>query len=386
MSHKKYTISLLCFIVFILIIVGGINRVVDPFWYYQDFEITGFNKIKPKFRRYERYIKPKLVAKNQPNALIFGSSFSEIGFNPTNYSFTDNGKLKGYNFGIAGASWERVQCYIDYALKVTDINRIVVGFAPGPLPITNCKGVLPEIDNFSEFNLLFSMKAIDASIGTMLSQHKARPSHTKDGMYYYIRGDAGIDNQFREFYRNFEKHNKCNLKQLLSTGSHKVTLDELMPEMTSNIDISGLLNIVKQTNSKNIKLRLYIYPSHAIWQEIQIMCGNYKNYWSNLSYIMQEVEKLGGDVEIWDFNQFNKYTAEEIINQSAIYWQDPEHFNYEYGELMLNSMFNGDSELLFGVRLTSKNIKQSYQEYIMNRNNYLNTHNEFISSLNTLIQ
>ena len=386
MTHQKYTISLLCFVIFVLLVVGVINRIVDPFWYYQDFEIQGFNEIKPKFRNYERYVKPKLVAKNKPNALIFGSSFSEIGFDPSNYLFTDNGKLKGYNFGMAGASWERVQCYIDYALKVTDIKRIVVGISPSSLPITNCKGVLPEIDNFSEFNLLFSMKAIDASVGTMLSQNKTRPSHTKDGMYYYIRGYAGIDNQFKEFYRNFEKHNKCNLNELIKLNSDKVTFDELVPAMPSNIDITGLLNIVKQANYKNIKLRIYIYPSHAIWQEIQIMCGNYKSYWSNLSYIVQEVEKLGGDVEIWDFNQFNKYTTEEITNQSAIYWQDPEHFNYEYGELMLNSMFSDDSKIQFGVHLTSKKIKQSYQEYIMNRNNYLKTHNEFISSLDRFTQ
>ena len=286
---------------------------------------------------------------------------------------------------MAGAGWERVQCYIDYALNVTDINRVVLGISPSALPISTCKATLPEIDNFSEFNLLFSMKAFDASINTMLSQHKSRSSHTRDGMYFYIRGLSGIDNQFREFYRNFEKLNNCNLKQFIETDSYKVTLDEVMPETASNLDISGLLNVVKLVNSKNIKLRIYIYPSHAIWQEMQIMCGNYKSYWSNLSYIVREVEKLGGDVEIWDFNQFNKYSTEEITNQSALYWQDPEHFNYEYGELMLDAMFGNESKAPFGVLLTSKSMKQSYQEYIVSRNNYLKANNQFISSIDKLL-
>ncbi|MCQ8104196.1 hypothetical protein NP590_08775 [Methylomonas sp. SURF-2] len=384
MTHQKYTTYLLCFVIFVLLVVGVINRLVDPFWYYQDFEISGFNEVKPKFRKYERYIKPKLVARSRPNALIFGSSYSEIGFDPSNPSFTDNGKLKGYNFGIAGAGWERVQCYIDYALKVAEVNRMVIGIAPDALPLSNCIGVLPEIENFSEFNLLFSMKAIDASVGTMLSQH-ARPSHKKDGMYYYIRGHAGIDNQFREFYRNHEKRTNCDLNDLIKLDGN-AAVAERIPTEHSGIDISGLLNVVKQTNSKNIKLRIYIYPSHALWQEIQIMCGNYKRYWSNLIYIVQEVEKLGGDVQIWDFNQFNQYTTEEITNQSAVYWQDPEHFNYEYGELMLDSMFGQNPKLAFGSRLTSDNIQNAYQEYMTSRNNYLKTHQEFMPSLKRLIE
>ena len=35
-----------------------LNRVVDPFWYYNDFNIAGFNAARTEFNRYERHIKP----------------------------------------------------------------------------------------------------------------------------------------------------------------------------------------------------------------------------------------------------------------------------------------------------------------------------------------
>ena len=92
----------------LLVMIGLFNRIVDPFWYYRDIEIKGFNAIKPKFRRYERHIKPVLLMREQPEAIILGSSYAEIGFDPTSPFFTDHGRLKAMNFALAGAFWDRV--------------------------------------------------------------------------------------------------------------------------------------------------------------------------------------------------------------------------------------------------------------------------------------
>ena len=386
MTQRKYTIRLLSIIVLVLIIVGCFNRIIDPFWYYQDIEISGLNKIKPKFRKYERNVKPKIVARTQPDALIFGSSFSEIGLDPTNRAFTNNGKLNGYNFGMAGAGWDRVQCYFDYALKETKVKRIVIGISPGSMPKTNCKGILPEVDNFSELNLLFSMIATVSSVNTILEQGKSSPSHTKNGMYYYIRGNKGIDHQFSVFYRDFEKQNQCNLKHLRNISSAHVNMDYQLPEINTSIDIDGLKKVIKMANEKNIELRIYIYPSHALWQEINVICGNYKNYWANLLYIVQELEKEGGNVELWDFNQYNDFTGETITSQSAIYWQDPEHFNYEFGNFILEAMFDKKKDKTFGVKLTSKNITLAYKEYIKSRDKYIKSHNDLFLTLDKILQ
>jgi len=383
MSLRKYTFWLFINISLILIFIGTINRIIDPFWYYQDFEISGINKVKPKMRNFERYVKPRIVAREQPNALIFGSSFSEIGFDPTNPTFTNHEKLVGYNFGIAGANWDRVQCYFDYALNKTRAKRVIIGISPGSLPRVNCKGILPEIDNFSEASLLFSMRSLSASIGTISAQKKDTPSHTKEGMYYYIRGHAGVDDQFREFYKNREQ---CDLKSLRKANSKSVKLDAQLPKTNKDIIIDGLRHIIRSAKETNIELRIVVYPVHALWQEMSNICGSYKNYWNALNSIVQAIEQEGGNVEIWDFNQYNDYTGESITRQKATYWQDPEHFNFEFGDFMMDAMFNENSKISFGTKLTSKNLSSVYNAYLISRDKFINSHNDFLATLDKFIQ
>lgn len=384
MTQRKYTFWLLINISLIFIFICLINRIVDPFWYYQDIEISGFNKIKPKFRNFERYIKPKILKRVQPNALIFGSSFSEIGFDPTNPIFSNHGELVSYNFAIAGAGWDRVQCYFDYALNNTKVKRIIIGIAPGSLPRVSCKGVLPEIDNFSEANLLFSMRSLSASISTVLAQKKESPSHTKEGMYYYIRGHAGVDEQFREFYRN--KTKQCNLKALRKTNPDALKLDTQLPELDKKINLDGLRYIIQKAKERNIELRIFVYPTHALWLEKYAICGEYKNYWSVLNSIVQTIEKEGGNSEIWEFNRYNDYTGETITGQKAFYWQDPEHFNFEFGNLIMDAIFSGRVNDNFGSRLTSKNISSSYNSYLISRDKFIHNNADFLTTLDKLTQ
>lgn len=110
MSLRRYTIALFVLIAMTLAAVAAFNRVVDPFWYYRDIEIAGFNAVKPRFARFERYVKPQLLIREQPQAIILGSSFAEIGFDPLDVHFTDGGRLRGYNFAFAGAGWTLEEC------------------------------------------------------------------------------------------------------------------------------------------------------------------------------------------------------------------------------------------------------------------------------------
>ncbi len=74
MTTQQFVVRFISVSLFLLILIGLFNRIVDPFWYYRDIEIKGFNAIKPKFRRYERHIKPALLMREQPEAIILGNS------------------------------------------------------------------------------------------------------------------------------------------------------------------------------------------------------------------------------------------------------------------------------------------------------------------------
>jgi hypothetical protein len=379
MQFKSFTLSMLVGIGLILAAVAVINRVVDPFWYYRDFEIDGLNKIKTKMRRFERHVKPMIIARERPDALVFGSSFAEIGFDPAHAAFTDRGKLGGYNFAFAGAGWERVLCYFDYAVNTLEVKRVFIGITPGAMPRVDCKGQLPEIDNFSESKLLLSLKAISASLSTIREQHKNSPSHTRDGMYYYIRGLPGVDAQFRHFYDMRLRQQSCDLTALRQPAP--VALADALPEADPSLDLEGLRHIVRLAKQKGIELTLLVYPKHAFWLELDAVCGVYKFFWSALGSIASLIETEGSNAELWEFFGYNEITAEAITENSAIYWQDPEHFNFEFGNMIFDAIYrhrNGDN---LGSRITTRNISLLYRNYRANRDAYLGAHPEVLTAL-----
>jgi hypothetical protein len=382
MPAKRFTLALLVSIGLILAAVAAVNRVVDPFWYYRDFEIDGLNRIKTKMRRFERHVKPMIIAREHPNALIFGSSFSEIGFDPTHPGFTDGGKLAGYNFGIAGADWERVVCYFEHAADTVELKRAIIGITPGgAMPRIDCKGKLPEIDGFSESKLLLSLKAISASISTIKEQRKNNPSHTREGMYYYIRGLPGVAAQFRQFFGERARKQHCDLAVLHSPTSVPLVLDAAVPKADPSLDLEGLRDIIRLAKRKGIELTLFAYPKHALWLELDAVCGAYKSYWSGLAAIAALTEQEGGNVSLWEFARYNDITGEAVTESSAVYWQDPEHFNFEFGNRIFDAIYRHQDRNHLGSRITSENIARVYQNYLENRASYLGAHPDVLTAL-----
>jgi hypothetical protein len=373
MTTKQFVTRFFSVSLLLLVAIGLFNRIVDPFWYYRDIEIKGFNAIKPKFRRYERHIKPVLLLREQPEAIILGSSYAEIGIDPTSPFFTDHGRLKGMNFALAGAFWDRVQCQLEYAVTHANIKRALVGFYPGALPMVNCAKEFPSLGQVSTGELLLSSRALMASIETIREQKKENPSHTKEGMYFYIRGQAGVDRQFREF---FTRHIKDNPHCLDAANASDLAIN---PVADSNLDLSGLQRMIKTAQTHGVELVLFAYPSHAYSLELSKQCGELNERWRAMKSIAALIEKASaGRVSAWHFYGFNDTTSEPIGAAAAKYWQDPEHFNYEMGNRMLADMFDKTgNKPEFGHRLSSSNIEADYRNFLRGRSEYLKHHPEF---------
>ena len=129
MTTKQFVIRFFSVTLLLLVLIGLFNRIVDPLWYFRDIEIKGFNAVKLTYRNYERYIKPVLVMREQPEAIILGSSYAEIGFDPNNKFFTNDGRLKGMNLALAGAPWAMVLCNFEFAATHAHIKRAVNRFS-----------------------------------------------------------------------------------------------------------------------------------------------------------------------------------------------------------------------------------------------------------------
>lgn len=362
MSEKKYVILFFAGLFSAMIAVAAFDRLVDPFWYFRDISIHGFNAVKTKFRRYERHVKPDILVREQPEAVIFGSSYSEIGFDPDHLAAVTKGSA--YNFALAGASWNRVYCDVQFAMRYDrHLHVIVLGIHPEAMPARDCGKELHEMRHPDILLFLLSADALKASLQTVAEQRKDKPSHTAQGLYFYTRGKPGTEDRFRQY---LPTHAPC------IPGRKRAGID--IPA-----DFDGLRNIVNEAVRRHISLKLVVYPRHAMPVELEYLCGARRARWKALSSIVSMAEAVPGShalVQIWDFEGFHDIAAEAISEAPAVYWQDPAHFNYEYGNIMEDEMF-GKKKPEYGAMLTSKNIASRAAAERMERENYIRNHPGF---------
>jgi len=390
MSPRRFFLTLVLGTLCGLAAVAAFNRVVDPFWYFREFELPGFNAVKTKFVRFERHVKPALVARERPKAIIFGSSFAEIGFDPLNRDFTDDGRLPGYNFAVAGGTWELVQCYVEHALASARPKRILVGISLVAMPRVDCGRQLAEMMSPDLVSFLLSTDALRASVQTVWEQRKGVGSHTREGLYHYAKATPGVDVRFREFFRAHEQ--VCPIDDL--AVRHAETLALPLPAPAEGVDLSGLTYILEKAAEQQVDVFLVVYPVHAYIEELGFLCGTYRNRWAMVRKLAQVVDQVaqvargaGVRIELWDFAGYNDLTGEQVTSGTTRYWQDPRHFNAEMGDIILAQILDADKapELRFGYRVVPGAVAQPFERVMRERQDYVARYAWFLPGLEQLL-
>jgi len=390
MNGGAYLKTLLIGIFALLAALAAFCYLVDPFWYNRKVSIPGFNAVKPEFKRYERHVKPQIVRRERSAALVFGNSYAEIGFDPLHPALTRPDRHeRGYNFGLAGAEWERVYCSVLFALEHAAPKRVVIGFQPGhPLRAVDCGTLFAEMEHLPAGALLLSGKAIKASIRTVKGQRK-KPTHTAEGMFYYARFE--IDEVERRFRADFARY-LGNLKPdapCLQEPSAVASPPGFSPPKAKGIpaDLAGLHDLVSRLVRAGVETRLVAYPVHALRAEADIACGFANLRWDALLSVARTVRKAdpeGRWVEVWDFQGYDPDLVEPIRDNQTRLWQDVGHFNHEFGDRLLDRMF-GRGEEGFGSRVEPAAVPALRDAFFRDRTAFLESHPGFVSEFAGLI-
>lgn len=390
MTASRYTKLCLLWLAGLLALLAITSRVVDPFWYFKDIEIQGFNKIKPQSQRYDRQFKPLILKQIRPEVVVFSSSFFEVGFNPLHSALTQNDQYKSYNFGMGAATPERVYCNVLYALNNTQLKTAVIGVVLGPMPKFDCSAQLQGMGQISAGSLLLSWAALKASVQTLLSQNR-KPAQTKEGMIFLNRDKKDIvEKLFADDLRGYQlayPDRKCKMK----SADH-------IPQWTDTLNtdlLEGWDFLLRRLASQGVQTKLVIYPFHALLNEMELACDNASARWQyayTLAHIVAKVNQdYPGYVELWDFQGYSDYITEPVLNNKTQYWQDAGHFNYEMGNIMLETIFHrslaqanigGDR---FGILLTPTSVKPRFNEYFSKRQSFLNTSKSFAREFDEFI-
>jgi hypothetical protein len=368
-------------LVVLLCLTAAFTRVVDPFWYFRDVEIEGFNAIKTKFRRFERDVKPAVVAAEQPEAVILGSSFAEIGFDPLHPALTRSGQARSYNFALAGAPWQMNFCARGCVLEAAPVRSIVLGIHAQPLPAFDCAHSIADMRETAWTALLLSPRALGAAIETV-SHQRERGSHTREGMYYYSRFDPGVERRFGQYFASILHDAKgCSFANLERSVEAPVPPLRIAPD--TPFDVRGLARVIESVSGRDVTLRLVVYPRHVLSIETDYLCGRQFERWQALWHLARFLEEhppaAPASVEIWDFQGYGPYTTEPVVPALMTFWQDPEHFNHEFGSVMLDWMFGGESVAANGVeglgyRVRTATLGQRYEWFSRQRIAYLEAH------------
>ena len=377
MTAQTYTKTCLCWLIGLLLLSALANRVVDPFWYYRDVDIKGFNSEKPQFHRFEHEFKPIVLKDLKPEAVIFSSSFLEIGFNPEHPALTQGGAYRAYNFGMVAAQWDRVFCNVVYALHNTHLKTAIIGVHPAPMPTVDCSGQLKSMGTVDAATLLFSYAALKATYKTLTLQHK-KPAETKEGLYFYNR-DKGFEIE-RTFsyhlgkYRLYHPEKSCALPHGYSDSP-----SWSYPQTPS--DMEGLRALLKTLAEAQVKTKLVVYPIHALQMELEMACGDVLTRWHALYAMAMLVDEINqshpGAVELWDFQGMSGFITEKIRDNQVKFWQDHGHFNYEMGDVMLDTIFGRSPPRTdpqadeFGVSLTARSVPERFNRFFASRRAFM---------------
>ncbi len=273
MSPRKFTLVCIGAILVLVGTVGVFNRIVDPYWYFRDIEIAGFNRDKPKAPGNDRLVKPPLLVRLKPEALIVGSSFAEIGLPALHPGFTRNGQLTSFNLGTPAATWGDVYCLAMFSLRQPQMKRMVVGVSGIDSVACPDDDALTRVDYGK---LLFSRKAFDASRDTLRQQGRP-PAMTREGMWTYGRNVQRLQAD-DEMAGNFALE--------LAGALCPNVLEVPRPMDAARIrtpsapgTAAGLRNLIRLALANKVELVLLFYPTHVLFNEIERRCLSPEAHW-----------------------------------------------------------------------------------------------------------
>jgi hypothetical protein len=355
------------------LLVVGLNLLVDPYDVFGTPRLAHISLLKPAAKNHALLAKTYQEARGHPATVLIGSSSSHIGIDVTAPTWPD-AMRPIYNYGIPGGYATSTSLFtLQEAITNGGIRNAVVAldfqnfFVPeGPagamteddrryrtLPDGAPNPYRPLQVASDMFLSLFTMGALIDSTKTILGQSNpgllnlaANGSSTESDFVDAARSD-GMHDLFAQ-KDDFELERAVGLKRILAAWQGPLP----------NLDI--IRKIIALANAHDVKLTFVITPHHADALEIYWRLGLWPRIEQLKTELASVVVEQGGDVALWDFMDYSKFSTEAIPpagdrhTQTQWFWE-PTHFKKPLGAIMVGAMF-GRAAPEFGARLTPQTV------------------------------
>jgi hypothetical protein len=366
-KYKRYNFLFLTITVLGVSGFGCVNAAIDPYGIMNAPKIQGLNDLKPRQFANVRLFKAIDVIEQRPKTILLGSSRSDWGLDPGHPAFVAK---PVYNLGLVGPNMYEVRRYFEHALaNQPDLKQVVLG-----LDFFMFNQYKVNSVDFDEKRLgqrfirledllktTLSTDALNASIETIEASFQSDASYlyTSSGKRFVYGG------KLKESMRTrFE----TSIAEYLNTEGYYKRFK------LSQAFLADLRTLVEVCKARNIDLKVFISPSHAMQSEALRKAG----LWSEFEAWKREVVKI---TPVWDFSGYNSVTTEPVSDRMTNFW-DSSHYRKEVGDLVLNRLFAHALEQVpddFGVLLTTETVESGLAQTVTGRAAWVAEHSKEIA-------
>ncbi|MDJ0532507.1 MAG: hypothetical protein QNJ70_08420 [Xenococcaceae cyanobacterium MO_207.B15] len=365
-----YNIFLLIIISLPIAVTGFINWLIDPQDVFNTPNYLGVNNIKPHKDDNDRLFKAIDITRIRPKTIIVGSSRTKQGINPEYPVFSQSSGV--YNLALNGPNFYEVRRYVEHAIyNQPDLQEIILG-----IDFFMFNSDLDNQPTFSESRLEKKHITLDDGIKVLFSLDTL--SNSKDTITA-SKQDSATDDSYGEngFMPNRNADKPENIWRFNQSIKLYFTLHsdyEFSEQYWSDFE-----KLVKLCEENNIKLKVFISPSHATqWESIYVT-----NRWQVFEEWKRKIAQL---TPVWDFSGYNSVTTEKI-NARMNNYVDNSHYVPAIGNLILNRIFDYQTSEVpddFGVLLTPDNMEEHLDNIRQERQKWLKNNPEEVDLVKKL--
>lgn len=352
-------------------LVGAVvfNYRVDPYGLYQDY---GEGDWKPHAVRQGALVKTYRVLGAQARTLVLGNSRAEVGFDPDDPAWP-RAMRPVYNLALPGATTQTTRHLFEHVLQAHPPEAVVLGvdmvnFLLSPDArwgeSAEVKRMLSSADTFGRWRAwlhdhattLASLDAVIHSLDTLRVRGQSGIAHLTPAGFNpmldyqnYVRSNG--------YYPLFHQKDLENLRSLRRRPANLFTGGTRTSPAFEDVKA-----ILEKARTRNIPVRVVIYPYHAHLLEIFRIAGLWPLFEDWKRALTRLVHAHGGEgASLWDFSGHHAYALEpapgpgDVQTEVRWYWE-PGHFKKSLGHLVLNRMF-APAMPGPGVMLTPDNIE-----------------------------
>jgi hypothetical protein len=379
--------------------------IVDPYDQYRVVMLPGFNLVKPGLTRYQSEIKLTHAAEIHPDALIYGHSRAEIGFDPEAPVFVRHG-LSAYNLAIPGTGILNARRQAEYLHQIgTKPKVVIIGVefldfmetqrAPAA---TSAHSVTqhPVTQWFWRFDSLFSLGSLKDAIRTLYLQHDNEAETMTSRGFNPLKDYESIARR-EGYFALFRQRAQENTRTFFRKARGSL----------SQADFDHLHAILDLAAESGSEVTLVIYPYHAqilaLFEETGL--AHAFEEWKELLIHEVSAARLrhpGARIALFDFSGYNSYNCEKIpargdrASATRWYWEAG-HFKKQLGDIVLESIFSrpassrlappdGSGSLeKFGFRLEESNRTLNVERIRLERSECMRYYPELFAEAAALV-